>query len=878
MQVPQPARPPQFTTVLLPGEDPLVALLLEDLGEHHPGCSVFVVQVPHPDDPGAALRPLATHSTAHIGIEDDDAALAWLSLPREDHIAALGPLIAARLAVEQGDAVTFIAPDATILAPLPAPGPGVGVALRMMGLPKDNRTPTADELSRMTALDPGFLTVRADAAETLKSAGERLWSRSVPDRGDIHAFWLSLPARVDTTFINDPSIGIAYWNLWERTEILTGTDTTTRRSVRLPEFDPLQPYLISTSQGTQPRVLVSESAWLRTLLEERSHRLVATKYADTGLAEFFAGVRVDDAVRGSVRTALAGDGGESTTEIRAVVNGAGPSFRAWIAEPARSSRNPLISRYLMGLWSSSDHLQLTFASPGDEHAEQYLEWVRGSECNALVPLAFLPPLAGDLDVVPEEESELTPGVNVIGFLKGGFGVGEATRLFLAALDEDRISHAAISLEHDHIDDSVDVRFLSGARPRHDINLICVNVDWLHLVDRRLGPGFLASRYSIGTWWWESNILPEHLARQLPRFDELWVGSTFIADALHEYTDKPIRVFPLPIRVPDEAPRRSRDELGLPDGFMFLFVFDFNSTVARKNPEGVISAFMEAFPPNSGPKLVIKSINGADHLADLEMLRMRIAGRSDIRIIDGFIPAPERDALMLACDCYVSLHRSEGFGLTMAEAMAAGKPVIATRYSANLDFMDDSVALLVGYREWELKKPAGPYPAGTRWAEPDRQQAAAHMQAVVADRFWATAIGERARAHIRETRPTSTLADFVRIRLDEIRKEIPVSEDSHGPDLPGPLADARKYDRQRRAENTSARARVAGRIMRPYSAPADALLERLMASDEWIFGDQRRAAEELRNRLDDLERASSRNARSLERLEKAVRSLNEPSET
>ena len=867
--------------MLRPGEDPLVALLLEDLAKHHPGCSVSVVQVPHPNDPGAALRPLATHSTAHIGIADDDAALAWLSLPREDHIAALGPLVAARVAVEHGDAVTFIAPDATILAPLPDPEPGVGVALRMMGLPKDNRTPTADDLCRMTALDPGFMTVSADAAKGLASAGERLWRPSVPSRGDVGTFWSSLPACVDTAFINDPSIGIAYWNLWERPEILTGTDTTTRRCMRLPQFDPDKPYLLSTGQGPQPRVLVSESEWLRTLLEERAQRLVASEYADTRSAEFLGGVRVDGAVHACVSTALAGDRRESEAEIRAVVNGVGPSFRDWLTETAPSSRNQLVSRYLMGLWSSSDHLPLVFPNPGDDHAEQFLEWVRGPACDIPVPLAFMPPLVGDLDFVPESESEFTPGVNVIGFLHAGFGVGEATRLFLAALDESPIAHAAISLEHDDIDNSVDVRSIPGAGPRHDTNLVCVNVDWLHLVDRRLGPGFLASRYSIGTWWWESNILPEHLARQLPRFDELWVGSTFIADALREYTDSPIRVFPLPIRVPDEAPRQSRDELDLPDGFMFLFVFDFNSTVARKNPEGVIRAFMDAFSPDSGPVLVIKSINGDRHTADLERLRALTARRADIQVIDGFVSAERRDALMLTCDCYVSLHRCEGFGLTMAEAMAAGKPVIATGYSANLDFMDDAVARLVGYQPWELNERTGPYPAGTQWAEPDRRDAVKHMQEVVLNPAEASAMGVRARHHIQRTRGSEALAEFVRTRLDEIVREEEMSDEGVDQRLPGPLEDARKYDRERHSNTGSLGARFAGRVVRPYSAPTDALLERLMASDEWIFGDERRSAEELRNRLDNLERAidnleraTSRNSDALHRLERALRELSD----
>ena len=130
----------------------------------------------------------------------------------------------------------------------------------------------------------------------------------------------------------------------------------------------------------------------------------------------------------------------------------------------------------------------------------------------------------------------------------------------------------------------------------------------------------------------------------------------------------------------------QEQPALPDGFLFLFVFDFFSVLERKNPLGLIDAFARAFRAGEGPTLVIKTINGDRKLHDLEKLRAAAEGRQDILVIDDYYSAEEKNSLLGLCDCYVSLHRSEGLGLTMAEAMGLEKPVIATGYSGNLDFM------------------------------------------------------------------------------------------------------------------------------------------------------------------------------------------------
>ena len=170
-------------------------------------------------------------------------------------------------------------------------------------------------------------------------------------------------------------------------------------------------------------------------------------------------------------------------------------------------------------------------------------------------------------------------------------------------------------------------------------------------------------------------------------DEVWAATDFVAAAIRAARLKPVFTVPLPIAARRNLPNVTRSTLGLPERFTFLLVFDFLSIFERKNPLGLIRAFTQAFSADEGPVLVLKSINGDRRLNELERLRAEIADRPDIIVTDGYCSPEEKNALISLCDCYVSLHRSEGLGLTMAEAMSLGKPVIATGYSGNLHFMN-----------------------------------------------------------------------------------------------------------------------------------------------------------------------------------------------
>jgi hypothetical protein len=191
---------------------------------------------------------------------------------------------------------------------------------------------------------------------------------------------------------------------------------------------------------------------------------------------------------------------------------------------------------------------------------------------------------------------------------------------------------------------------------------------------------------------------------------------------------------------------------------------------RKNPLGLVEAYKRAFGPDEGPMLILKSMFAERHLVYSERLRFAAGDRPDIRIIDGVWPAERKNALIGLCDCYVSLHRSEGLGLTMAEAMALGKPTIATAYSGNLDFMTEDNSYLVRYRMTKVGEGWDPYDPEWEWADPDLDHAVSLMRHVFEQQAEARARGERARRDLLESRSLDRTARFVSDRLGQIREE------------------------------------------------------------------------------------------------------------
>ncbi len=339
------------------------------------------------------------------------------------------------------------------------------------------------------------------------------------------------------------------------------------------------------------------------------------------------------------------------------------------------------------------------------------------------------------------------GVNIIGYLCDETGVGESVRATMRALGSQGFPLAWTMVKSNHArQNDRSVLSMPQGHP-FGVNLFYVNADQMMNVYHELGPAFFAGKYNIAYWAWELDRFPIEWYDRFRYLDEIWVGSRFVQNTLAHVAPLPVVIMGVGIdRMPTSAITRA--QLGLPeDRFLFFFAYDTLSIIERKNPYAVIEAYRRAFGPDfAGVQLVIKVTKLEQFPEHAARLRAEMADVGGI-LIDHYLDRPELDGLFQACDTYVSLHRSEGFGMTLAEAMCMGKPVIATDYSGNTDFMNVANSYPVAYTLVELDKDYGPYQKGQRWAEPDVDHAALLMRHVFEHYDEAQAKGLRAAADI-----------------------------------------------------------------------------------------------------------------------------------
>jgi glycosyltransferase involved in cell wall biosynthesis len=270
--------------------------------------------------------------------------------------------------------------------------------------------------------------------------------------------------------------------------------------------------------------------------------------------------------------------------------------------------------------------------------------------------------------------------------------------------------------------------------RHDVNLITVHADQMRFFADDHGAEVFPGRVNIGYWFWELSELTPNVVAAIELVDEVWVATEFVADAFRRQTDKPVRVVPVPVPEPVRSDA-TREALGLPeDRFVFLVTLDHLSITDRKNPIAAIRAFERAVPEPSddGPVLVVKTLNGSQRWSEHEELQLAAARRPDVSVIDRHLSRDDQMRLIEASDCLVSLHRSEGLGLHLMEAMWLRTPVIATRYSGNLDFMSDDNSLLVDAELIQVSDRQGYYPTSGVWADADVGDASAAMRRILGD--------------------------------------------------------------------------------------------------------------------------------------------------
>jgi glycosyltransferase involved in cell wall biosynthesis len=361
------------------------------------------------------------------------------------------------------------------------------------------------------------------------------------------------------------------------------------------------------------------------------------------------------------------------------------------------------------------------------------------------------------------------GVNLVGYTLAEMGVGESVRSASRAARAAGLETALFAVEAHPAYRASDTSAgpLSSSLP-FPITILHVNADQTPAVLTELGARLASTRHKIGFWAWELEDFPERWKGSFDQVDEIWTPSEFCRAAVAAVSPKPVLRIPHSVDPLPEA-SHSLEALGVPAaGFTVLFIFDAMSVVARKNPMAAVEAFRRAFAPGDDARLVLKVSHSEAAPAAMHELRAS-TGDSRVTLLDRVMDRDELNSLMQHSDCLLSLHRSEGFGLTMAEAMSAGKTVICTGYSGNMDFTLPGSALPVEYRLTPVGEGNEPYDAASMWAEPDVNHAAALLRQAFMNPSMRARLGEEARRRVLRELSPEAVGKMMRKRLEALHQ-------------------------------------------------------------------------------------------------------------
>jgi len=718
-------------------------VLAADVREHH-GAALRVLLVDEPENGvDAADEPFTRVPASGLGISRPTLLRLAMLNETEDLVITIMPALLATLLRGGAGVAVYLGVETVLPASLDelttvAAARGAALVPRRASPVSNDRPESASAALDLELVAPHLIAVGPAALRTLED-----WTRGLdaPARGD-HVGAALFPGRA---WIDDLIIGGAVG------------------------------WLDDPTAAVSPRSRAEHAA--RCAAAARP-----TDPSDSAISLLADGTPIDVTMRALYRDALAVATDAASEPPNPLAPGGTEPFAAWLREPTAPDIAPRVGRYLARVWSDSALLRDEYPELEPATADAFEAWCRA---HGDVPECVLPTEAETAQQVASRRrarpvGPRPAGVNLVGYMGATLGLGEVARNLAVALADAGVPVAAVSNPATASRELYEFECVTPDAAPYDLNLFVVTADQLAPLAGRLGPDFFAERRSIGLWFWEAERFrsggPTPATLLL---DEVWAPSAFVRGAVDAaLPERTVETVPIPVPVPTPPPGIERSALGLPDDrFVLLNMIDYFSVTKRKNPLGLVDAYLRAFAPSDGATLVLKSINGADRVDDLEAVRAAAADRPDIVVWDEYLTPDRHTALLACCDAYVSLHRAEGLGLTMAEAMGLGKPVVATGYSGNLEFMDDDVAFLVRSTLTPIGSGVDPYPADARWAEPDLAHAATLMRRVFDDRELAGDVGRRAADAIRSRWSVSTVGPRLAAVLDQARAR-PLDPDGH----------------------------------------------------------------------------------------------------
>jgi glycosyltransferase involved in cell wall biosynthesis/lipopolysaccharide biosynthesis glycosyltransferase len=581
--------------------------------------------------------------------------------------------------------------------------------------------------------------------------------------------WMDLvPVIFENTFvIKHLGYNIAYWNLGQRNiEIKDDKIYCNSKPVYFFHFSGFSPENIERVSKHQNRFSLSDIENARPLFEMYRDLLIENGYLEIKKLKckfdyFDNGVKIPQFARNIYRNLK-----NRKKFGNPFQTSSSHSFFEFLNQSI-DNKKPIISNFWYQAYLDRDDLKKAFPDPLGKDRERFSYWIIKS---GLAENPSFESFVNNFQEFPKLIKNKKYGVNISGYFKGEFGVGQSARNYVSAIKKAGIPYVLNNIEaNSHKNSNTTFENFQSENP-YSINLMVINADQIPVLYKKMGSTYF-QRYNIGVWAWELEDFPDKWIKNLDKFDEIWGVSSFVSKSISKKSKIPVIPLPCPIQLDEDKISNNKEKFGIDKNkFVFLFVFDFLSFSERKNPVGLIKSFSKAIPEPNGAELIIKCINGDQFPNEFNRLKTE-AKKNNVILMTMNLEKNDLLSLVNCADCFVSLHRSEGFGLTIAEAMYLEKPVIATSYGGNMDFMNKTNSFPVKYKLKEITKDEGPYSKGNFWAEPDLEDASHLIRYVFENQQEAKLKGKKGAEEIRKIFSPEEVGKKIKARLEEIRRTV-----------------------------------------------------------------------------------------------------------
>ena len=734
---------------------PYARILLTSLQKYHPESTLFLCLADKLQSDqelgieGVEIIPAADLTITHFA----DFAFRYEII---EFNTAVKPFVMQELLENRDfEEVVYLDPDIELFAPMSPVFDALAagkdfVLIPHITEPKEfGEFPDDIEIMKAGIYNPGFIAVNNSLSviSFLYWWGRKLRFQSVKQPSDEIAldqqFLDLLPVFYKSVAIlDDKSLGVAYWNLAQRKLSKTDQgwliDDQPLIFFHFSGVSPQEPHRLSKyTSRFKDNLTPALQAIISSYIAQLKHfGFSGTANPEYGYARFSNGIAIANIMRRCYR---------DTEDI--FLENPFDSFADYLNQSVLSLSNSpwLITNLMHALWKERPDVQQAYNLKDAESRYGYAVWFIHSAPSYGIDAYFINPILDNLSSAYANQIKLNSrqfgshkaDVGVIGYLKAQLGVGHAGRMVASSFYQSQVDTQGYNV-------TVNVIVRQAQTPIDEIlvdqidaqvEIYNVNAHELMLIRKHLADKTNEDAYKINMPFWELSRFPDAWVDNYQGINEIWAPSRFVQGAIQTKLSLPVLWMPPAVTIELFTPRQ-RSYFQLPDhSFLFHFNFDFTSFATRKNALAAIEAYRLAFhnrPHNTPTALVIKTRGYDPEGQNLQKLSDLTADDPDIYLLNEEMAYDDAMALMDCCDCYVSLHRSEGFGYTLAEAMLLEKPVIATDYSGSRDFIDATTGFPVSYRLIPVKENEYPFWESQIWAEPNLEHAAWLMRKIVSE--------------------------------------------------------------------------------------------------------------------------------------------------